>query len=91
MQVTDDFRLDPMMKGPPRAGVILLHEPAPFQPAAAGWAVRVPAAAFIGLQCLKDASSTVFRETECALLARAELRSKSPRDEAARRQEWLAS
>ena len=71
MQFTHAFRLDPMMKGPPRAGVIVLHEPAPFKPVAASWAIRVPAAAFIGLRCVKDTTSTVCRETEPALLARA--------------------
>jgi hypothetical protein len=71
MQFTHAFRLDPIIKGPPRAGVILLHESTPSKPVAARWAIRVPAAAFIGLQCANDTASTVFRESESARLTRA--------------------
>jgi len=71
MQVRDHFRLAPVMKWPPRAGVILPPEPVPFQPVAARWAVRVPRAALTGLQRLKDASPSIVRQTGPALLARA--------------------
>jgi hypothetical protein len=71
MQFTTAFRLDPIIMGPPRAGVILAYESTPLKPVAARWAVRVPAAAFIGLQCANDTAFTVSRESESALLARA--------------------
>ena len=71
MQFTHAFRLDPIIKGPPRAGVILLYKFTPSKLVATRWAIRVPAAAFIGLQCANDTASTVFRESKSARLTRA--------------------
>src|SRR5260370_583557 len=81
IQFSHGFRLDPIVKGSPKALVVLLHESgtssAMLTPEAARWAPTVPTAAFIALEGIEPVDSPSFelhQHTMTDLDGRAEVR-----------------